>query len=207
MKKVTILLLSIVVLTLLNSCASGYQKINPQSLTYLSKNTTNDVIFEYKYDVLRNKKYKKKEVKRNIKLVAVKITNNSSKDIVFGKDLRLAYENDSDALIAENESVFKTIKQSPASYLWYLLLLPAQFNKTTTDSRGAVKVESSFPIGLFLGPGIAGGNMIAASSANSNFKNELYENNLIGKTIKKGETVYGLLGLQSNSYESLKLKE
>jgi hypothetical protein len=207
MKKITILTLSVILLSLLNSCASGYQKINPQSLNYLSKSTTNNVVFEYKYDVLNNKKYKKKEAKNKIKLVAIKITNNSDKDIVFAKDLRLGYENGNEALILDNERVFKTIKQNPAYYLLYLLLTPMQFNKTSTDSRGAIIVESSFPIGLFVGPGIAGGNIIAASSANSNFRNELYENNLIGKNIKKGETVYGLVGLQSNGYESLKLKE
>ena len=48
--------------------------------------------------------------------------------------------------------------------------------------------------------------MIAASSANKNFKNELIQFDLNGKTIKQGETVYGLIGSNSNSYDSLKIK-
>jgi hypothetical protein len=59
---------------------------------------------------------------------------------------------------------------------------------------------------LIVGPGLAGGNMIAASSANKNLKNELMQFDLNGKTIKKGETVYGLIGSNSNSYESIKVK-
>jgi hypothetical protein len=45
-------------------------------------------------------------------------------------------------------------------------LSPTQFMKTETNSYGFTETSSSFPIGLILGPGLAGGNMIAASSAN-----------------------------------------
>jgi hypothetical protein len=38
---------------------------------------------------------------------------------------------------------------------------------------------------LIVGSGLAGGNMIAASSANKNFKNELIQFDLNGKTIKR----------------------
>jgi hypothetical protein len=48
--------------------------------------------------------------------------------------------------------------------------------------------------------------MIAASTANTNFKNELMQNNLLGVNIKKGTTVYGLIGLKSGSAENLKIK-
>ena len=203
LNKITLLLLS---LLFLNSCASGYKTINPTSLNYLSKNVTSNITLEYKYDLL-NKKYKKKESKNDIKLVSLKITNNSENDIVFGKDIRLAYENGNEALILENERVFKTIKQSPTSHLFYLLLSSLRFYKTSTLPNGQIVTEDGFPIGLIIGPGLAGGNMIAASSANSNFKKELEANNIIGKTIKKGETVFGLVGIQSTSYEALKLKE
>lgn len=185
----------------LNSCASGYKKINPETINYVSKSIENNIVLEYKYDLLE-KKYKKKETKNNIKLIAVKLTNNSEKEIVFGKDIRFSYENGNEVSLIETEKLFKTIKQSPASYLWYLLLTP--MNLYTTGSNG--EQTSSTPIGLVVGPGLAGGNMIAASSANKNFKNELMQFDLNGRTIKKGETVYGLIGSNSNSYESIKIK-
>ena len=193
-----------VLVAILNSCASSYQKINPKTLNYASKNIENNILFEYKYDLLK-KKYKKKETKKGVKLIAIKITNNSENDIVFGQDFNLVYENGNIINIIQTDKIFKQIKQSPASYLWYLLLTPMQFN-TSTSSNGQVQKSSSTPIGLLIGPGLAGGNMIAASSANKNFKNELLEFDMNGKTIKKGETIYGLVGLTSNNYDSIKIK-
>ena len=193
---------------LLNSCASGYKKINPETINYASKSIENNILLEYKYDLLE-KKYKKKETKNNIKLVAFKIINNTEKEIVFGRDFKLYYENGNEVSLIETEKLFKTIKQSPASYLWYLLLSPLQFySGTSTTSNGyytETKPANSFPIGLIVGPGLAAGNMIAASSANKNFKNELMQFDLNGKTIKKGETIYGLIGINSNSYDSIKV--
>lgn len=194
---------------LLNSCASGYKKINPKISSYGSKSIENNILLEYKYEVLE-KKYKKKLSKNGIKLITVKITNNTEKDIILGQDFKFSYENGHEVNIIETEKLFKTVKQSPASYLWYLLLSPVQFySGTTTTSNGyynETKPANSFPIGLILGPGLAAGNMIAASSANKNFKNELMEFDLNGKTIKKGETVYGLIGTYSNSYDSIKIQ-
>jgi hypothetical protein len=199
----------LVLAILLNSCASGYKKINPETINYTSKSIESNILLEYKYDLLE-KKYKKKETKNNIKFIAVKITNNTEKEIVFGRDFKLSYENGNEVSLVETEKLFKTVKQSPASYLWYLLLTPVQFySGSTTTSNGyyiETKPANSFPIGLILGPGLAGGNMIAASSANKYFKNELMQFELNGKTIKKGETVYGLIGSNSNSYDSIKVK-
>jgi hypothetical protein len=194
---------------LLNSCASGYKKINPETINYASKSIEGNILLEYKYDLLE-KKYKKNETKNNVKLFAVKITNNSEKEVVFGRDFKLIYESGTEVRLIETENLFKKIKQSPASYLWYLLLSPTQFySGTTTTSNGyytETKPANSFPIGLVLGPGLAGGNMIAASTANTNFKNELMQFDLNGKTIKKGETVYGLIGIKSRRYDSIKIK-
>lgn len=194
---------------LLNSCASGYKKINPETIKYVSKSIDNTILFEYKYDLLE-KKYKKKETQNKIKLIAVKITNNTEKEIVLGRDFKLSYENGNEVTLIETEKLFKTLKQSPASYLWYLFLTPVQFYSGTTTTTNGIYTETkpanTFPIGLILGPGLAGGNMIAASSANKYFKDELLRFDLNGKPIKKGETIYGLIGLNSNNYDSIKIK-
>ena len=200
--KITLFFISIATLT---SCASGYKMIQPQSIYYKSTNESDGVKLEYKYDLL-DKKYKKKEVKKGVKLVAVKIINNSGKDLIFGKDAKLIYENGDEIHAMENEKVFKTLKQSPATYLLYLLLTPVNFYTSETNSNGFQEETSSIPIGLVLGPGIAGGNMIAASSANKKFKTEMLEYNINGTTIKNGETKYGLIGIKSDSSDALKLK-
>ncbi|KAF2337259.1 hypothetical protein [Flavobacterium daemonense] len=206
MTRITLLLLLTV---LLNSCASGYKKINPTAINYSSKSIDNNIALEYKYDLLF-KKYKKKETKNDVKLIAVKISNNSENDVVFGQDFRLFYENGNQLSLIETEKFYKTLKQSPASYLWYLLLSPIQIysGSTTSTNNGytETKPSSSFPIGLIAGPGLAAGNMIAAGDANHNFKNDLMQYEINGKTIKKGETVYGLIGVHSNSYDAIRIK-
>jgi hypothetical protein len=192
------------IIIILNSCASGYKIIDPNKLNYNSIDKKNGISLEYKYDLL-NKKYAKKETKRGVKVVAIKITNNSDNDIVFGKDFKLAYENDSELIIMDNERVFTSLKQNSATYLLYLLLTPMTLNKTTTTGN---RIEtSSTPIGYVIGPGLALGNMIAAGSANTKFKNELLDFNLNGVTIKKGETKSGLIGIKSDSYDAIKIKQ
>ena len=189
---------------LFTSCASGYKPIKPDTINYISTNQDSGVKLEYKYDLLENK-YAKKETKKGVKLVAVKITNESENDLMFGRDIRLNYENGNEIFVMENDKVFTTLKQSPASYLFYLLLTPMNLY-TSTSSNGRVEDSSSTPIGLFIGPGLAGGNMIAAGSANKKFRTELLEYNINGTILKKGETKFGLIGIKSESFDALKIK-
>lgn len=209
MKKTIAISSLLVLISLLNSCASSYKTIHPETITYVSRTSQSNVQLEYKYNLLE-KKYKKKEAASHTKLIAVKITNNSDQAIVLGRDYVLSYENGTELKLLDHDQLFKTLKQSPASYLWYLLLSPVQlYSGTTTTNNGyttEIKPANSFPIGLILGPGLAGGNMIAASGANKKFKTELQNYDLINRTIKKGETVYGLIGVRTDSYDSIKLK-
>lgn len=196
--KTVFLLIAIVTLT---NCASGYKLIEPKSINYISNSESNGVKLEYKYDLL-DKKYAKKEVKKGVKLVAVKVTNSTNGDIRFGDDVKLIYENGKEVHVMQNENVFKSLKQSPASYLWYLLLTP--MNLYTSDSSG--RQTSSTPIGLIIGPGLAGGNMLAAGSANKKFETEMIVHSINGTIIKPGETKFGLIGIKSNTYDALKIK-
>ena len=190
---------------MLTNCASSYHEIKPETIVYGSDNTDKNVILEYKYDLLR-KKYTKKELKKGVKLVAVKITNHSDRDLVFGKDIKLNYASGNEIYIYDNESVFKTLKQKPATYLLYLLLTPVNIFTTETNSYGGSEVTNTIPVGLILGPGLAGGNMIAASTANKKFKTEMLDYKITGTLIKKGETVYGLIGIETANFDAIKIE-
>jgi hypothetical protein len=194
---VSILILTILALT---GCASGYTTIQPKFVKYVSYSNNNNVELEYKYDVLQNK-YAKREFKKDVKLIAVRITNNSDKELMFGRDILITYENGKEAVIMDYLQVFRNLRQRPALYLFYLLLTP--LNIFATNSSGKT---TTIPIGLVVGPGVSGGNIIGASVANKNFKNELIENDIIGDIVKPGETIYGLIGLKLTSYEALKIK-
>ena len=106
----------------------------------------------------------------------------------------------------DNDQVFSNLKQHPATHLFYLLLTPLTVGSTKTNEYGAQEATSMFPIGVILGPALAGGNLYAASSANKKFKENLLENNLNGTVIKAGETKSGLVGIRSDSYHGLRLK-
>ncbi|MHB0756530.1 hypothetical protein [Polaribacter sp. M15] len=201
LKKIALL---IVVVVLYASCASSYQTINPQTVNYLSKSEDQGVKLEYKYELL-NKKYKKKELAKGVRLIAIKITNNSANDLVFGENVTLNYDNGSAIYVMDNDRVFTSLKQSPASYLWYLLLTPT--NLYTTETENGYQTQNTvFPIGLILGPGLTAGNMTAASTANKKFKSDLIRYNLNGLTIKQGQTVSGLIGIRSDDYNAINIK-
>lgn len=204
MKSLKFILLVVAIVSL-TSCASSYKAINPNDIAYVSAETTGDVKLEYKYELL-HKKYEKKETKKGVKLVAVKITNNTDQDLTFGRDLTLSYANGNEIHIMENDKVFKTLKQHPATHLFYLLLTPLNLYTTKTNDYGMQEETGSFPIGLIVGPGLAAGNLITASTANKKFKNELEDFNIQGTVIKSGETKAGLIGIRSESFEALKLK-
>jgi len=188
------------IVLVITGCASGYKTIGPDKLRYTSRADDQSVTLEYKYGVLTSR-YARKETNNGMRLVAVKITNNSGRDLIFGKDIKLTYTNDSELNIQDQEVTYQNLKQGWAGYLLYLLLTPA---KLTTTSNGVQ--TSSTPIGYAIGPGIAGGNIIAATSANNNFKAELLKYDLNGNVIKKGETVYGLVGVKADNFDAIKIK-
>ncbi|UKM64389.1 hypothetical protein GSB9_00937 [Flavobacteriaceae bacterium GSB9] len=189
----------------LTSCASGYKMISPETVNYVSAHETDNVKLQYKYDLLE-KKYAKKEVKKGVKIVALKITNNSDRDLVFGKDAVLVYGNGSEIYVMDNEKAFKTLKQSVPTYLLYLLLTPVNLYTYQTNAYGVEETTSSTPIGLVVGPGITALNMIVAGSGNKKFKSEMLNYNINGTLIKKGETKYGLIGIKTDSFDALELK-
>lgn len=195
MKKIV---LGIFLLSLLASCASSYKAITPESVNYRGVDNSKPISFSYKYDVLRergNKKYAKKESRKGVKVVAIRIENNSENSYVFGKDIKI-HASGVPINILEPRAVLQQLKQSVPIYLLYLLLTPMQFYNG----------DSSAPIGLVIGPGITAGNMIVAGSANKHFLEELENNFLNGKVINAGETVYGLVGIYDSGYNPLTLE-
>ena len=108
--------------------------------------------------------------------------------------------------VMEPEKTYASLKQGAAGYLLFLLLTPMNLYVTETNAYGVQETTSSTPIGLVIGPGLAGGNVIAASSANKKLKMQLLDYNLKGVTIIKGETKTGLIGIKSTSFDALRLK-
>lgn len=202
MKFLKIILPLFAAVILFNSCASSYKTVQPHTMSYNSKSVGDDVLFEYRYDLL-DKKYAKKEARNNVRLVAVRITNNSDKELTIGQDLKFAYDGGRKVYVMDNERAFKSLKQNSATYLFYLLLAPVNLY-TTKVSGNEVKTQS-YPIGLAIGPGLSIGNMVAAGSANKKLKGQLQALNVMGLKVAPGKTVSGLICIRSSSYNALEL--
>tara|TARA_B110000305_G_scaffold199913_1_gene226860 strand:- start:16 stop:315 length:300 start_codon:yes stop_codon:yes gene_type:complete len=95
---------------MLNSCASGFEMINPYKLVYNSINENQGVTLEFKYNLL-SKKYAKKEFKKNISLLAIKISNQSRMNLTLGKSLLLTDSNGKQISIFKNEGISAILSQ------------------------------------------------------------------------------------------------
>ena len=188
----------------LSSCAASYQSVYPRNLYYAEEVNYDGVEFSYQYDVLKqvgNRKYAKKEDKKGVQVVAVKLTNRTGRPLNFREDVSVLSGGAPIGLM-QPEVVTQQVRRNVPIYSLYFLLSFMSHN--TYDEYGRTK--SSTPIGLFIGPPIAIGNMAVAGSANKKFKEELLANNLLNRTIADGETVYGLIGIGENGYRPLSLK-
>ncbi len=187
----------------LTSCAASYKSISPEQIRYTHSPQDEGISFTYQADVLGasgNKKLAKKEDKFDIRVVAIKITNNTGRDLNFTDDLDLLVGLNTVEPLHPREITSK-IKQSTASYLLYLLLTPLKLY--AQNQNGEV---STYDIGYGLGPGLTAINMGVSANANSSFQDELNEYDLYNKTIPNGETVFGLIGLPNYNFSAITLR-
>jgi hypothetical protein len=207
MKKYSFACLMLISGFIITGCASSYTPIDPMRINYGNKLTESNVDFSYQYDILRargNKKYAKKEDKTGIRVVAIRITNNSGSDLLLGENYDI-YSSDRKVVPLDPGFVSPKLKQGVAIYLLYLPLTFAKFTTYKIDSRGYQEINS-IPIGYALGPGITLGNMAVAGTANTKLQAELVYHNLIGRKIANGETVHGIVALQDFGFNPLSIK-
>lgn len=191
---------------LMMGCAASYIPITPNTLNYNINDFQDGISFSYKHNVLRergNRKYARKEIIKNVKLVAVQITNNTDTAFTIGKDA-LFYSGNSPLTLMEPMEIKKEIQQIVPAYLSYLALsfVSLQISETKHNEQ----TTNSYPVGLVLGPGLALGNMAVAGNSNKKMLNELYTCYINTITLKKGETVHGIIGIRSSDYLPISLK-
>jgi len=187
----------------LSSCAAKYRKINPPVVTYPVNNINEGINFSYRYNVLEergNKKLASKEIKQSVKILAVKIINSTDSTIVLGRNFEIFSGTDKLKLM-EPLTISKAVKQNVPTYLFYLL---GSFS-TLKIQRGLS--ETTLPIGLVIGPGLTLINTSTASKSNRDMLEELETYNLLYKDIKKGETVYGLIGVRDIDFVPLQARK
>ena len=200
MRKIIHFSLMLTFIFLLSGCAQSYYALDPTKSTYPASNNFEEITLNYRYDILSekgNKKISKKERQNHIKLVAVKITNNTDKVINIGSNAAF-FSGNSMITPMDAMSIKNNLKQSVPSHLLYLLLTPLTFS---------INESNPLPVGLILGPAISGGNMLVAGNANKKLNNELVQYDILNRDIQVGETVFGLVGFRNLDYIPLTIKQ
>jgi len=184
---------------LIGGCAQSYYPLKPSKVTYNTSNNLEEISLNYRYDLLYEKgnyKFSKKEKTHAMKLVAVKITNNTDRIINIGNNAAF-YNGNVMIYPMDAISIKNNLKQSVSPYLFYLLFTPLTFSFNNSHP---------VPVGLVLGPLLAGGNLLGASTANTNLYNELVQNDILNRDFQVGETVFGLVGFRNLDYAPLTIK-
>lgn len=185
----------------LSSCATTYKTLAPKS--FETTEVTDSVSFSYKYGILEesgNKKFAKRELPNSIRVLSVKIVNETNNELIIGKNCKF-FSRSNELELVDPIEAHRKLKQGVAEYLVYLLLTPINLNikdpKTLTTDV--------IPIGLALGPLLTVVNISAAASANGKFLKELKSFNLIDKKVAPGQTVFGLITVRTNDFGPIRL--
>ncbi len=196
MKKIFIQATILFLLFLISGCASTYKAINPPQLYYTAHSSRDSILISYKYNVLQekgNKKFAKKEQRKGIQIIAIKLTNKTDRTVNVRKNI-VFYSGDTPIYPMAPVDIKNKIRQSVLSYLPYLLLTFTTV--VVSDNYSAV----SYPVGIVIGPGITAANMAVAATANKKLLRELNDYNILDRNIDPGETVYGIIGVRNTDY-------
>lgn len=190
---------------LMCSCAASYKSIYPESIAYIKDNSSaKGVEVGYHHNILPekgNKKNHRKELKSGVQLIALKITNNTDTVLELNKNF-LLHSAESPLNVVPIDRTFFLLKQQPTWYLFYCLLTFSTYSSTTTSGFSNTSDVNIYPIGV----PIALYNIIVASSANKKFKEEMIKYSPNNRAIKKGETAYFIIGINSTTFQPISLK-
>lgn len=195
-KRNVILFLAVI---LLGSCASSYKSMNPKAINYVAHDLQGDLSLSYKYDILQengNKKYAKKEDKKGVRVVAIRLTNNTDRILNVAQDVAF-YSGESQIFPMEPQVIKNMLKQPAPAYLLYMFLTPVTLNIIYGTSI------DSYPVGLFLGPGLTLLNVATAGSANNKFMRDLTLYDILYTDIQPGESAYGIIGIRDSGFNPL----
>lgn len=179
------------------SCAKKYYPLEPQSLGFRAGDTISGIEVGYEYNLLGqkgNRRYSKKEQKKDIRLVAVKIINHFDQSINIRRDVQFM-ANGNPVTLLDPQIAYNRLKQRPIFYILYAFVF---FRVPTYNSNGT---QGSFivPIGL----PFAAYNLAVGFGANKKFLMDMEMFNVNNKIISPGESFVGLISFYSPAYPKL----
>jgi len=188
---------------LITGCARTYHVINPSILHHENKKTLKkDVDISYLYNVqnlMQNKPYERKENKKNIHLLSVRIENNSNSPITITKEnFQIKTSSGKEIKIIDPLLYSKTIRQYSETFLLFYGLSGIGYEWGTVNGESYSKLTYS-PLNLIIGIG----NTIFAENSNAKQKKNLIENDIFNKTIHPHSSITGLIAVYTLSYPEL----
>jgi hypothetical protein len=178
--------------SVLTQCAFRYKPILPETVEYDVVGENDDLRFAYRYDVFKYRKNKLAKYEDDIgaRIVAVQITNKTSRPLNITRDLDLYTDAGEYPYQMANQVAAKRLSQPVATYLLYSLVFYADVEcQAPGQNCHFMKVK---PFGV----GIAAINMVIAGRANRALKKEFKQYDIENLDIAPGQTVYGIMSLE-----------
>lgn len=195
--------LSIFLVLLISGCARKFHEIDPSIYNFENeKLLTEGVQVSYFYDVqqnVRNKPYARKERNKSLKLIAIKIKNNSDSSLLITRDnFFIKTFSGKNIQILYPIEYTKAIRQKSEFFVLFYGLAGIGYEWGESNGQGYSNFTYNF-IPLLIGIG----NAVVAETSNSKQKNNLAETNIFNKTISPGASLYGLLAIEESGFPEL----
>jgi hypothetical protein len=192
---------------LFTGCASTFKPVNRQSLRYQPSTLSPEIDFAYSRNALsdsRNAKYDRRAASTRTDIVAVKLQNKTDHPLSVKDDLTF-FSGGKMVEPAEAGPAIRRIRQSPGAYCLFLIMAPANiYGSSTSCTDGNCHSSFAFiPVGIIIGPILAGINAAVASSANDGFRKEIQGHDLWDKTLAPGDTATGYLVFPNSNQKTL----
>jgi hypothetical protein len=182
------------------SCAGMYHETKVAAYNYTIKhqNLNDSIDYYYINDIMQKhkfRKYKNKEKRKGVAMVAVKLVNNSTDTIAVSYEKLNVYINQKKATLLSPLEYYTKVKQ--ISWL-YLCWCPISYISTKTEFRtsppyGLYTTRKVYPVGLPIGLY----NFFIARAANKNLKKDVINNDLMGRKIYPGGVATGYIYIQN----------
>lgn len=191
------------VIFLFTGCAQRYTYIEPEKQFYKPMPINDGVEFSYKFDMLNEKgntKFHANALRKEIKVVTVRIKNCTDSTINIARDLQF-YSGNTPITLLDPILVRNQIKQQWYWYLGYMSIYPTAFYVIV---NGTVLVNWAF--GAILGPGLTILNIHNVYVANKNLLIDLTDNDIRDSEISNRQTIYGIICYYEQNEGQLSVK-
>ncbi len=180
----------LIIALLFSACAASYKNLKLESEAFYEKASTKNFDFNYKYNILStsgNAFFARKENRKGLKLVGVKLENKSNDTIFLLNDLQIL-SNGKNLEFKTTEESYKLLKQKPVLHL--LEAFSIVFYSQNGFQGGGIFIS---PIGIFF----AIPNVLIAANANNKMYKDFSSYNILKLKIPPHKEGFALLCFES----------